>query len=72
MIYSLINVSKEHSGGYVDGYWIQDCIGDLNDAIERAKSTNEVNDNMLNIAIVSKLNSTTPLLNYWTNLKKLN
>ena len=72
MTYSLINVSKEHSGGYVDGYWIQDCIGDINDAIERAKSTNKVNGNTLNIAIVSKLNSTTPSLNCWTNPKKLN
>ena len=73
MIFSLINVSKEHDNNTIDGYWIQDCIVDnLEEAIDRASQTNEANSNRLNIAVVSSVDSTTPMLNYLTNFKKLN
>jgi len=68
---SLIIVMKEHPNGTVDGYWIQDHIGTVKEATMRAKAVNEVNSNQLNIAITEKVNSTTPALNYWHNLKKL-
>ena len=71
MIFSLIIVSKEKNG-IVEGYWMQDHIGTLESAQKLADETNEINGNSLNIAIVEQLNSTVPILNYWTGLKRLN
>lgn len=70
--FSLINVMKEHEDGSIDGYWIQDCIGSLEEAIKRAVTTNMANSNRLCIAVVSAVNSTVPILDYFTNLEKLN
>jgi hypothetical protein len=63
--YSLINVTKEIDTNTVEGYWIQDSIGSLEKAIGIAIKTNIANGNKLIIAIVPKVNTTTPLLNYF-------
>ena len=68
---SLLNVMKENPDGTVDGYWIQNHIGYVSEARKRADSINEVNSNKLMIVVVEKINSTTPALNYYTNLKRL-
>lgn len=65
--YSLINVCKKHDNK-VDGYWIQDCYGSIEEAKERAKNTNAVNGNRLDIAITQRVNTTIPLLHYFFDL----
>lgn len=56
MRYSLINVHKEHDG-LVDGTWLQDCIGTLNDAIKSARATERVNHSRITVAVVEGLNN---------------
>ena len=61
----------KRDGDMVSGYWIQDKIGTLEQAKQYAIETNAVNGNGLDIAVVEQLNNTTPILDYFTNLKKL-
>ncbi len=70
MKFSLINVMEEKEN-LVSGYWIQNHIGNLKTAKKLKEETNAVNSNKLNIAIVNELTSTTPMMNYWTNLKRI-
>ena len=70
--YSLINVMKSEGDLILTGYWIQDCNGvTLEQAKQRAKETNEVNGNKLDIAVVEQLPPSVPILNLWHNLKRL-
>lgn len=71
MIYSLISVTKEIDDDTIEGYWLQDVIGSIDKAIGIAYDINRINSFKLIIAIVPAINSTTPQLNYWTNIKKL-
>lgn len=52
MIFSLINVSKIHKDGTVSGNWLQDHIGTLESAIQKAINIEAVNSNKIDIAIV--------------------
>lgn len=71
MIYSLINIQKEHENGTVEGYWIQDVVGTLEKAIGIAYQTYLANSKSIDIAIVEGISSTIPQLSYWTNLKPI-
>lgn len=68
--YSLIIVTKTHPDNSIDGYWIQDKNGTLKEAKERAVLLSEVNKGN-DIAIVDQVSNTNPLLDYFTNLKRL-
>jgi len=70
MKFSLINVSKT-AGDRVAGYWLQDHIGTLDSAKERAVATNAVNGNKLTIAVVAALASPVPMLGHFDNLTAL-
>lgn len=67
--YSLINVFKDH-GTTVDGNWIQDITGTLEEAVQLAREIEKVNGNKISIAVVNQVNSTVPMLQFWTNLEK--
>lgn len=71
MKFSLINVSIQKEGK-VNGYWTKDANGvSLEEAIERAKSIEKANSNKIDIAVVPQLNSTTPAIEFWTDLERL-
>lgn len=67
--YSLINVSQNH-GNTVDGNWIQDITGTLEEAVQLAREIEKVNGNKISVAVVDQVNSTVPMLQFWTNLEK--
>jgi hypothetical protein len=69
MKYSLINVTEE-TNNKVSGYWLTDCFG-LDNAIQRANDTNEVNGNKLNIAIVASVSAANPMLEHFVNLERV-
>lgn len=58
MKYSLINVRKQVGDVVVDGNWIQDHVGTLETAIQKAKRTEEVNSHNIDVAVVEQLAST--------------
>lgn len=68
MIYSLINVYRDN-GDSVDGTWVEDVIGSLDDALCRARETEKANSNKIHIAVVEQINSPTAILHFWTGLK---
>lgn len=70
MRYSLINVHRER-GGLVDGVWLQDCIGTLDDAARTARATEQVNHNRITVAVVEGLNSYGRDFSPKTDLKRL-
>lgn len=65
-----MTISKKHNDGSIEGYWIQDCIGSLEKAIGRAVATSMANSGQP-IAVVPGVNSTTPILDYFKNQKRL-
>lgn len=67
---SLINIYKQ-TGNTVDGRWLQDCIGTLEEARARADATESVNGNRISVAVVDALNSLTPDYEYHTGLTRL-
>jgi hypothetical protein len=67
MTYALLNVSRTHPDGTVDGTWIQDHIGTIETAQARAEQTNAANSGALNIAVVNQLPSPVPMLDCWHN-----
>lgn len=54
MKFSLIQIYQE-SDDYVDGVWIQDYTGSLDEAIQKARATEVANSNRIKIAVVDKL-----------------
>lgn len=70
MKFSLMLVYKDH-GNTIDGNWIQDHIGVLGTAIQKAKDIKDANSNRINIAIVEEIVGTCPGLRFCTNLIKL-
>lgn len=70
MKFSLIQIYREING-YVDGVWVQDYTGSLNNAIKKAKETEEANSNRIKIAVVEKIAGYTPEYNLLKNLKRL-
>lgn len=67
--YSLINVFQDHEN-IVDGNWIQDVTGTLEEAVQLARKIEKINGNKISIAVVDQVNSTVPMLQFWTNLEK--
>ena len=68
--YSLIAVTETNPDNTINGYWVQDKIGTLKQAKERAAATSKLNANQ-DIAIVQAVTETNPLLGFFTNLKRL-
>ena len=68
MVYSIVNVTRRYDGK-VDGNWMQDCIGTLDDALDRAARAKEVNGGRIDVAVTEPINSPVPMLSYWTGLK---
>ena len=59
--FSLINISFRDES-LVSGNWIQNVIGSLEEAIERAKSTEKANGNKIEVAVVDEIMSSNPIL----------
>lgn len=57
--YSLINVWKEYNG-LVDGTWIQNVTGTLEEAIKAARDTEKANSNRITVAVTKSIYSTIP------------
>ncbi len=69
--FSLIQVSSEKDGK-INGWWVQDHVGTLETAKKAAEETEKANDDKIEVAIVSQLNTTTPLLDgIFTDLDRL-
>ena len=70
--YSLVNVSKDHGNGLIDGVWMQNCCGTtLEDATKRARNTEKVNSNAIIVAVVDDLNYSCPNYSLRMKLKRL-
>ena len=70
MKYSLLNVIEE-KGGLVDGIWIQDHRSTLGAAIEEAQATEAANSNRITVAVVERLNGSSPDYCLKKQLKRL-
>ena len=70
MKFSLIQVYKEMDG-FVDGVWIQDHTGTLDTAVKLANETEQVNGNRIKVAVVEKLNFSSPNYCLVTKLNRL-
>jgi hypothetical protein len=70
MKFSLINVTKEVDG-LVDGYWLQNKTGTLEEAIVHARGTEKANSNRITVAVVEDINRTCPQLDFITKLVRL-
>lgn len=69
---SIIQIEREKDG-FVDGYWLQDHTGSLEDALIKAKGHEQANGGRIQTAIVEQVATTTPLLHgIFYSLKKLN
>lgn len=66
-MFSLLNVYNTHPDGTVDGYWIQDHVGDIKSARKRAKRVEEVNSNHISVVVVEHIDHPTPRLEVWTH-----
>lgn len=71
MKYSLIQIEEEHGAGVISGSWVQDCIGSLEEATQRATKTEQVNSNRIKVAVVEQVVGTTPILRYFKELNQL-
>ena len=50
--YSLVQVTNRHNG-YIDGTWLQNCVGVTEaEAHERARATERANSNRISVAVV--------------------
>lgn len=70
MTFSLINVQSENPDGTVNGSWVQDCIGTLDDAVARAERTSAANSGS-DIAVVRSLRCPNPGAGHWHNRVRL-
>ena len=69
---SIIQIERENNG-LIDGYWLQDHMGSLEDALIKAKGHEEANGNNIKTAIVEQVQTTTPMLHgIFYGLRKLN
>jgi hypothetical protein len=61
--FSILSVRGWNGDGTVDGFWVQDKVGTLDEAWERANdyTISERNE----YVVVGSLGSTTPALSYW-------
>lgn len=70
MIFTLINVDKVEPDGTVSGNQIQDHIGTLETAIQKAIDTEVVNSNAIDIAVVPNTMGCMPFI-YYSSLTRL-
>jgi hypothetical protein len=70
MKFSLIQIDKEING-LVNGVWLQDYTGEFNMAVKKAKATEIANSNRIEVAVVEKINGSSPNYCLLTNLKRL-
>ena len=70
MRFSLIQVYNEKEG-YIDGMWIQDFTGTLDAAIKKSNETEKANSNRIQIAVVKRVEGSTPDYDLIKNLKRL-
>jgi hypothetical protein len=68
--FSLITV-HERRGNLVSGNWVQNHVGTLETAKQKARHTEEANNNKIEIAVVDELPSSIPALTYWEDRKEL-
>lgn len=45
-MFSLLTIHRTHADGTIDGAWLQDVVGTLGEAHQRAQSTSAVNSGM--------------------------
>ena len=69
--YSLINVIKDNDDT-VDGYWIQDKTGSLDEALLLAREIEQANGNKITVAVTEAINNTVPILGFWREIRKIN
>ena len=70
-MYMLLQVDKEENG-FVSGTHIEWCCAcTLEDAKKRAKATEQVNGNRINVAVVDELYNSYCLGKYYQRLKRL-
>lgn len=55
MKYSLMQIVKQRENGNIDGWWIHDHTGTLESATMLAASTEKVNSNKIEIAVVDQV-----------------
>jgi hypothetical protein len=69
---SIIQVEREKDG-LIDGYWLQDHVGSIEEALVKAQGYERANGGKIKTAIVSQVVTTTPILHgIFNGLKKLN
>ena len=66
MIFTLLNVQKTEDDRTVSGSFIQDHIGTLESAIQRAKDIEAVNSNKIDVAVIEDTCSNDPLATYFS------
>jgi hypothetical protein len=55
----------------VSGYWVQNHVGTLDRVRETAHDTEAANHGKIEVAVVAELFSTTPALDFYSNLTRL-
>lgn len=70
MAYSLINVDRTDSNG-ISGNWVQDHIGTLEGAVAKARATEAVNSNKIDIAVVEGISGWCCPGEYFSSLRRL-
>lgn len=71
MKFSIVTVIKDRGNGIIDGVWMQNHVGSIESAIEKAKSTEKANGNRIKIAVVDDLNFSEPNYSVRTFLNSL-
>lgn len=69
MKFSLINVEKQNNNT-ISGTWLQNHVGTLESATEKARKTEKANGNKIIVAVVEEL-SYSPDYSLKTNLERL-
>jgi hypothetical protein len=68
--YSLIQVSSRNNG-LINGVWLQDCTGSLEEAFQRAKDTEKANSNRIEVAVVESVLGGSPNYSLKTGLEEI-
>ena len=68
--FSLINVTSENDKG-VSGSWVQDHIGTLETAQQRARQVEAANNNQITVCITEPVPGVNPALAFFQDLKRL-
>ena len=68
--YSLLNVYNTNEDATVDGYWVQDVLGSLEQAQQKALETEAANSNKINVVVVDHIDHWNPQMEVWTCQKR--